>query len=267
MRISWILALLLLLSPTSPARAAPIVEVDPATLTTDTTEHLAGVPLQFWDVLSVPGVSFSESFVGQTIAEFPFAGSGTTLHEDPTGIPTSPLTLQPNPDLKENVRTLGSVLGAYINPYTQASPVFYDGGEGSVAILFDVDQFEIGFTARGSDGGDVRVSFYARDGILIDTVVAALAGGPNGVKELAFRHQSMTANIAGVTLVSLDGGGGAYEAFRFNSVPEPAVTTLLLLALSGFGLRRYSASEASISSTSVGSEQSLLPPGSPVRAS
>lgn len=51
-------------------------------------------------------------------------------------------------------------------------------GEGTSAVLFNFDQSEFGFDIVGQDGGGyLYISFFKRDGTLIDTHTISTGGG------------------------------------------------------------------------------------------
>ena len=100
-------------------------------------------------------------------------------------------------------------------------PNFNAMGEGSIAVLFDAYQFELGFTVVGIDGeGDMTVNFFAHDGSLIDTKVVSL---PSGSQTFAFRRAGNVRGIAGISIHNDDPAGIGYDNFVICEVIEVGV--------------------------------------------
>ena len=96
-------------------------------------------------------------------------------------------------------------------------PDFDAIGEGSFAVLFDIDQSEVGFTIVGHNGGEAgaTINFYERDGSFIQTIVVS------GNGEFAFRRHPVVADIAGFSIHNNDPGGIGYDDFRFDANQPP----------------------------------------------
>jgi hypothetical protein len=158
------------------AGAAPINQVSYASLTGTeviTFEDLpqVGAPGTNYDgVFTSGGVAFAERFVGQTLAD---SGGFDVL----SGAPSGALALQvgaPNQNINVFAGTYG---GKYGNVLTGLGPAGYPSfdaiGEGSFALLFSTDQSQFGFSLVGGESGNAFISFFKRDGSLIDQVTVA----------------------------------------------------------------------------------------------
>ncbi len=174
-------------------------------------------------VLVQTGASFAERFAGQTLGT---SGTFDTL----SGTPTGPLSLVAGAPGQNLVAADAGGIGiAGLGPL--GYPDLSANGEGSIAMLFDVDTSEVGFEVRGVDAGTMTLGFYRRDGSLIDTLNFALFNGFFG-----FTRDGGLADIAGVTITNDDVEGVGLDNFVFQPIPEPGsgvMVVLGLLALSG----------------------------------
>jgi hypothetical protein len=176
-----------------------------------------------------PTVNFDGFFVGQSISANPGVDCpGAAASACVIGAPTGPLTLDANaPD------TFITTDGATpTSPVLSGSPRF----NGPIAVLFDTDQFGVGFTAGFFDAvGSTAITAYARDGSLLGSVVNI----GTGVEFLGL--VSANADIAGVelNLVGSEPAGFVIDNLRFgvrgqvNVVPLPAAGWLLLAGVGG----------------------------------
>jgi hypothetical protein len=234
-------AVCLVLAAASQSHANPINIVPPGSLTGGQVATFDDVPggtapgTSYNTVFVSGGVSFAERFTGQV--NTPVNGFDVL-----SGSPTGPLSL-----------TVGAA-GANLNIFlfngsqvlTGLGPLGFpaDGaiGEGSVAALFTTDQSEFGFDIVGGDGGSAFLSFFRRDGTLIDSLV--LSGLSN--TSYAFKRENNVLDIAGVSIYNTDPGGIGFDNVRFNvpsggggPMPEPTSLALVGLALLGvFGARQ-----------------------------
>jgi hypothetical protein len=220
------------------ALAAPISQVTYASLTGTeliTFEDLpqtAAPGVNYDNIFVSGGAAFAERFVGQTLTT---VGGFDQL----SGTPAGSLGLQAGaPDQNINIFA-GDYNNKYGNVLTGLGPVGFPSfdaiGEGSFAVLFSTDQSQFGFSLVGGDGGQAFVSFFGRDGSLIDTVtVAGLTDAYYG-----FAREGGVKDIAGISVYTNDGGGIAFDDLKHDvassvTVPEP--TTLLFLGFSLIGL-------------------------------
>jgi hypothetical protein len=272
-RRGWWLALFLAGALAAPAAADQVHVVDPASLTT--VKRLVFDEGDFFDedgnprainidsVYTAAGAHFGERFLGQQVGT-------ATFHDGQfdvvSGLPTGPLTVTAGPPGKnislaadtDDFQTWWWAMGG-------TGPVGFSDdfdtlvravGEGSLAIGFDRDQSELAFELRGFDpvadegtpsSGEAVVSFYRRDGSLIDSL--AFPNTTTGT--LGFRRDGGTADVAGVLIVNTDYNGVGINDLRFDQdapntpseeAPEPSSLILLgvgLAGAAGVGLRRW----------------------------
>ena len=185
-----------------------VEQVDPATLTCDgviTFEDVAGGPepgTNYDAIFESDGADFAERFVGQSLS---YSGDFDVL----SGFPTDPLALQ--------VGAPGQNLGVeYYDPWMSqvlyglgylGFPDYDAVGEGAFAVLFDYDQSEFGFDLMGGNNGNVYISFFRRDGSLIDvfTLTNVTAGS------YGFRRVGGVNDIAGISVHNDDPAGLGFD--------------------------------------------------------
>lgn len=232
---------------------AAITQVDYSTVVATATEGFSGFAsggnAARDGVVQGNGVAFGERFAGQQLSSqsvyFP-AVNFNSQFDTLSGSPTSPLTLlagSANHNLRiGDVGLPGGFMMAGCGP---AGSAFGSSGNGhgSVALLFDEDQSQLGFQIFGQNGSIGVVSFFRRDGSLIETVNIDLAGLQTGgiVPELSFGflRDGGVADIAGMSFTNVDLMGVAMDNFIFsNSIPAPGAVALLGLAGLVGGRRR-----------------------------
>lgn len=175
--------------------------------------------------VGTPVVTFDGFFTGQSLSATPGIDCpGASPTACVVGAPTGTLTLDaasPNTKIVQD--------GAAPNsPVLSGSPTF----NGPIAVLFDTDQFGVGFDAGFFDAiGSTAITAFARDGTLLGSV----ANLGKGIEFLGLVSDS--ADIAGVflELVGLEPAGFAIDSLRFGKrgtvvvpgIPLPAGLPLM----------------------------------------
>jgi hypothetical protein len=192
-----------------------IVPIDTALvscLATVTFEDIAGgeTPGTNYDGLLVSGdLLFSERFAGQSV-------SSNGAFDVISGLPSNPL----QPEVGEAGQNLdvfdydGNVLNG-LGPI--GFPEIDAIGEGSIAIYFPAVQSEVKLSLVGGNGGSATLSFYRRDGSLIDQlIVSDLADLP-----YAFGTFDHTSIIAGILIQNTDASGIGLNNVCYDPDPVP----------------------------------------------
>jgi hypothetical protein len=221
------------------AGAAPINLIFPNQLNVTDRIDFNGVPLgNHNEIIVLSGASFGERFAGQI-------RSSNGVFDVLSGSPTRPLSLVAGAALR-NLEISDNPAGPAGNRVLdglgpRGFPNFNARGEGSVAVLFGVDQSEFGLDILQADGGSAFLSFFRRDGSLIDRIT--LDDLTDGT--VAFRRAGDVQDIAGFSIFNNDPGGLAFDNLRFNAVavviPEPTTVTLFstgALGVTAFGFLR-----------------------------
>lgn len=203
-----------------------------------TFETVAGgaVPgTSYNSVLTIGSISLAERFSGQNIAA---SGDFDVL----SGTPGGPLSLAAgaaNSNLAVVAFGAGNQVIAGIGPglYPNGSAI----GPGALAALFATDQSEMGFDIVGTNAGSANISFFRRNGTLIDSVILSSLTDTS----FTFRRDGALMDIAGFSITNTDAGGIGFDNMRFNlgqppmGTPEPGTLALVGLALLGaYGVQR-----------------------------
>jgi hypothetical protein len=225
-----------LLSCAPDALADPINIVPYVSLTATeliTFNDAAGGPspgTNYDGILTSAGASFAERFLGQILS---FSNDYDVL----SGAPVGPLALQvgapgQNLEVVEVAPHLTDILLSLLTGLgPRGFPDFGATGEGSIAVLFALDQSEVGFSVVvGSPPflpSSTTLNFFRRDGSLIQTIEAGRypPSGPSG-----FQRDGGVKDIAGVSIHTSYPGGIGFDDIRYDvpvTVPEPSTLVLL----------------------------------------
>ena len=232
---------------------AAITQVDYSTVVATATEDFSGFAsggnAARDGLVQGNGVAFGERFAGQQLSSqsvfFP-AVNVNSQFDTLSGSPTSPLTLLAgSADHNLWIGDLGLPGGFMMAGCGPNGSAFAHGGtfHGSVALLFDEDQSQLGFQIIGQNGSMGVASFFRRDGSLIETLNLDLpgfqSGGYSPVLSFGFLRDGGVADIAGMSFTNVDLAGIAMDNFIFsNSIPAPGAVALLGLAGLVGGRRR-----------------------------
>jgi hypothetical protein len=183
----------------------------------------AGSGTNFDNVLVSGGLSFAERFAGQTRTS---SGDFDVL----SGSPTNPLTLQTGA-ANQNVDVVivtgtNVVTGLGPNGFPNGAAI----GEGSLAVLFPIDQSSFGFEVVAAAGGTATVDLFRRNGTLIQQLtLSALANQGYG-----FSRDAGIQDIAGFSIFNNDATGIGLDDIKYQTaVPEPSSVALVLIGLAG----------------------------------
>lgn len=190
--------------------------------------------------------TFGQNFAGQTVGV-------DRVFDTLSGTPTDPLTVVPgatNRNLSIDPRnrpdgTLWNVLNG-LGP-ASFPPNSRIVGEGAVSVLLQEDQSEFGFFVVDGNGDPISrpennlfVSFFKRDGSLIESFDIFSAKSTTGSVPYGFRVESGEAIIAGVSIYNKDFEGLGFADFISREetqqpIPEPS-SWLGLLAVGMVGV-------------------------------
>lgn len=212
----WMLcAVIVIFASRSFACDTPVCLVDPDSLdlpriiTFDDTTAGFGPGFLIEDLLIMRGAVFGERFAGQTV-------TAIGDHDSITGQATGPLTVLPGAP-GQNLSIVHFSGNNVLNGYGVAGfPKRHAQGEGAISFLFDANQSALAFQVRGGEDGGAFVTFFKRDGGVIDTIKLP----PPGEFAFGFLRVDGTADIAGVLLTNTDPQGLALDNIRFGKSPE-----------------------------------------------
>lgn len=238
-RQTWVaLGLLACMSGSAPAHAAdrvPLAGTSPASLnrhssvaslltgdivSIDTTLVTCSAVATFSDVdgggtpgtnydgdFSSGGLLFSERFDGQSL-------SASADFDVVSGVPSNPL----QPLAGEAGQNL-DVFDFAGNALTGLGPIGFPDidaiGEGSIAIYFSAAQSKVKFLLLGGNGGTATLSFYRRDGSLIDELVVS------DLADLAYAFGTAddSYSIAGILIQNTDASGIGIDDICYDQAP------------------------------------------------
>ncbi len=200
---------------------------------------------QYGGGASSPTVSFGGYFTGQSLSANPGVDCpGAAATACVSGSPTGALSL----DASAPETFIANDGDNPTTPVLSGSPIF----NGPIAVLFDTDQFGVGFDAGFfNDIGSTGITAFARDG----TVLGTVANTGFGIEFLGLISTDPSQGIAGVflDLVGNESAGFAIDNLRFGVrgqvgipgepggvVPEPTTWALMIagFGLAGASLRR-----------------------------
>jgi uncharacterized protein (TIGR03382 family) len=233
---------------------AAITQVDYSTVVATATEDFSGFAsggnAARDGAVQGNGVAFGERFAGQQLSSqsvFFAAVNVNSPFDTLSGSPTSPLTLLAGSADHNlwigDIGLPGGFMMAGCGPNGSTFGPTGGIGHGSVALLFDEDQSQLGFQIVGQNGSIGVASFFRRDGSLIETLNLDLPGFQSGAYSpplsFGFLRHGGVADIAGMSFTNVDLAGIAMDNFIFsNSIPAPGAVALLGLAGLVGGRRR-----------------------------
>lgn len=232
---------------------AGITQIDYTAVVANSTEDFSGFAsggnAAYDQLVHGNGLSFGERFAGQQVGSqtvFMQAVGFSDVFDVLSGSPTAPLTLVAgSSDRNLWIGDVGLAGGFMLAAAGPNGTTFGVGGNGhgSLAVLFDEDQSQLGFHVIGQNGSVGIASFFRRDGSLIATLNVDLpglqAGGPSPALSFGFLRDGGVADIAGFTFTNVDLMGIAMDNFIFsNAIPAPGAVALMGLAAIVGGRRR-----------------------------
>lgn len=164
-----------------------------------------GVGRQIPGILEQNGARFGERFAGQSLMQ-------NGVFDAVQGPATAPLTLLPGAPGE----TLGILRLMRTSVLQGHGPVGFPRaeavGEGAIAVIFDYDQSGLALDIRGGEMGQATVSFFARDGQVIDSHVL----GPLSETTHGFERRGDLRDIAGLLVTNTDPEGIALDNLKFD---------------------------------------------------
>jgi len=219
----WLFALMLLPVPALAGEVAlvPYDDVRPRLSRTENFEEFPKIlspGTRLEGVQIFPGIAAAERFAGQVTVQ-------DRGYDALTGYPAAPLELAAGPENQNLAVSFYFILSNHLlGSAAPGYPAERAGGEGAIALMFDIDQSALGFrVATEPLGGKVHpgtmsVAFYARDGRLIDRLEVALDWGR---PSYGFERTDGAADIAGITIENRDPAGIAIDDIIFDP-PKPS---------------------------------------------
>ncbi len=197
------------------------------------TTNPSYAPANYGGGAGSPNVTFGGFFTGQSLSANPGVDCpGAAATACVVGTPTGPLSLDAASPLTRIVLDGANPT----SPVLSGTPSF----NGPIAVLFDTDQFGVGFDAGFFDAvGSTGITAFDRAGNLLGTVTNT----GFGIEFLGLVTDNNMAQIAGVflDLVGSEPAGFGIDNLRFGvqgqivvpGVPEPTSWAMLI---AGFGL-------------------------------
>lgn len=212
-----------LLLSTLPARSEPVTLVSYHELESRLVSRIdfesfprtlsPGTPLD--GLVALEGAQLGERFTGQTLSEID--GFDRLSH-----FPMPPLRLEAGQNGQNLAVSFIYMLSNQLDGLGVAGyPERSAGGEGAIAILFDRDQFALGFRVAAelepdiaTPPGQMEIAFYRRDATPIATLTVTLDWG---LSSYGFLRTDGTEDIAGITITNLDPEGIAIDDVIFDT--------------------------------------------------
>jgi len=240
-RVSIAAAILLVvaLTTTVGTAQATLTQIGLGSLIYDSTIDFETTALGIHNSTIVPSgaMSFSERFAGQTLSHF-------DNFDVLSGTPSGPLTLVDGAANRNlNIHAFGGTGSRVLTGLGTEGANNNGRGKGAVSVLFGALQSDFGFQVVGQDGGTGTLAAFRADGSSVGSLTFGL-----GSTATDFAFSSGTDLIAGFSLTNFNGGGAAFDNFRYreggySAIPEPSTALLLGLgiAVAGFVKRRRAA--------------------------
>ncbi|MEL6169595.1 MAG: hypothetical protein AAFR35_12960 [Pseudomonadota bacterium] len=169
------------------------------------------------EVIEADGARFGERLLGQRVQQ-------SNGFDRLRGQPISPVAIAAGaPGENLSVTHYLLISNHLVGNAAPGYPDFKAGGEGSVAILFEREQSALGFRVAAEpqpkdssvDQGWMTVTFYARDGHILDRIEVVLDWGRNGY---GFETADNRPVIAAITIENQDPAGIAIDDVIFDTL-------------------------------------------------
>lgn len=218
MRAFFAFILATLPATAEPVALVPYTDLEPRLVTRVDFEDFPrrlSPGVQIDGIQRVEGAAMGERFQGQLIWQ-------EDGYDRVGPMPDTPLALASGPEGQNLSIALIYQLSNQLQGLAPPGyPAIHAEGEGAVAVLFDRDQFALGFRVAAEpqprDGagspGAMTVQFFTRDARLIAEKVVTLGWGR---KAYGFLREGEEPDIAGITITNADPAGIAIDDLIFD---------------------------------------------------